>query len=174
MPVPWNKIESIFFQAVQIKNRAKRAAYLDGACRNQTRLKSEVESLLAAYEKSGNFLGLYTIGGKVLSHYEIFERIGEGGMGHVYKARDKRLDRFVAIKVLPSWDMGDARARKRLVREATYASALNHPNIVTVYEIARTKKMDFLVMEYVPGKRLDRLIPPRGLRVTNAIDLALQ
>jgi len=115
-----------------------------------------------------------SIGGRVLSHYEVGTEIGKGAMGHVYKGRDVRLDRPVAIKVLPHWARGDPQARKRLLREARAASALNHPNIVTVYEIARHKGVDLMVMEYVQGKTLADLIPSRGLPVPKALGLALQ
>jgi len=122
-----------------------------------------------------SLMGMYSsIGGRVLSHYEVGVQIGKGAMGHVYKGHDMRLDRPVAIKVLPHWARGDPQARERLVREARAASALNHPNIVTVYEIARYKGVDLMVMEYVEGKTLADLIPSRGLPVPKALGLALQ
>jgi serine/threonine protein kinase len=92
--------------------------------------------------------------GQVILHYKIIEPLGEGGMGEVYKADDQKLRRQVAIKVLPPRIMRDSIARKRLMREAIAASALNHPNIITIYAIEETADLDFIVMEFVEGKSL--------------------
>ena len=86
-------------------------------------------------------------------------------MGEVYRARDTRLGREVAIKVLPADCMADEVRRRRFVQEARAASALNHPNIVTIHEIGSADGVDFIVMEYVPGRTLDRLIPRPGMRL---------
>lgn len=112
--------------------------------------------------------------GRTLSHYELLEEIGKGGMGVVYKARDTRLDRFVAIKVLPPERMADPDRKRRFVQEAKAASALNHPNIVTVHEIDALDGVDFIVMEYVEGRPLDRLIPADGLPLNEALAYAAQ
>jgi eukaryotic-like serine/threonine-protein kinase len=112
--------------------------------------------------------------GKVLSHYEILAQLGAGGMGVVYKARDTRLNRFVAIKVLPADKLGDAERRRRFIQEAQAASALNHPNILTIHEISSENGTDFMVMEYVQGKTLDALIPRKGMRLNEMLKLAIQ
>jgi serine/threonine protein kinase/tetratricopeptide (TPR) repeat protein len=112
--------------------------------------------------------------GQHLSHYEIVEKLGEGGMGVVYKARDSRLERFVAIKILPSERAVDPLSRRRFLREAQAASILNHPHIVTIYDIATEDGMDLIVMEHVDGHSLKRLIPPGGLQVAEAVEFALQ
>src|SRR5690242_20646263 len=112
--------------------------------------------------------------GRTISHYEIVERLGEGGMGVVYKARDTHLDRFVAIKVLPPEKMTDSERKRRFVQEAKAASALNHPNIVTIHDIDQTDGIDFISMEYVAGKTLDRLIPRHGMRLNAALKCAVQ
>jgi serine/threonine protein kinase/tetratricopeptide (TPR) repeat protein len=112
--------------------------------------------------------------GRRLLHYEVLEKLGEGGMGVVYKARDPRLDRFVALKVLPRARTDDPRRRERFAREARAASALNHPHIVTIHDIASEGDLDFIVMEYVDGRSLNRLIPHGGLPVPEALELALQ
>ena len=91
--------------------------------------------------------------GKTISHYQIFEKLGEGGMGVVYKARDTRLDRFVAIKVLPSEQVADPARKRRFVQEAKTASALNHPKIITVNGIDRADGIDFIATEQVQGER---------------------
>jgi serine/threonine protein kinase len=124
---------------------------------------------------STSFLGIYSsVGGTILGPYQVLEQIGHGGMGQVYKARDLRLDRTVALKFLPPWKRGDSRDRRQLTQEAKCASALNHSNIVTVYEIAEHDGVNFIVMEYVAGDMLEGLIPPGGLPVEQAVHYALQ
>jgi len=112
--------------------------------------------------------------GRTISHYEIVEKLGEGGMGVVYKARDTHLDRFVAIKVLPPEKVADAERKRRFVQEAKSASALNHPNIITIYDIASENGIDFISMEYVPGKALNQLITRKGLPLSEALKYAVQ
>jgi len=112
--------------------------------------------------------------GRTLSHYELLEEIGKGGMGVVYLARDTRLDRFVAIKLLPPEQMANPDRKRRFVQEAKAASALNHPNIVTIHEIDAAEGADFIVMEHVDGSPLNRLIPERGLPVAQALAYAVQ
>lgn len=112
--------------------------------------------------------------GKTLRHYDILEKIGEGGMGVVYKARDTHLDRFVAIKVLPPEKVADVQRRARFVQEAKAASALNHPNIVHIYDIDQQDGVDYIAMEHVQGKTLDQLIPRRGMRLNEALGRAAQ
>jgi len=112
--------------------------------------------------------------GKIISHYRILEKLGEGGMGIVYKALDTHLDRLVAIKVLPSEKVADAERRRRFVQEAKAASALNHPNIITIYDIASENGADFMAMEYVPGKALNQLISRKGLPLGESLKYAVQ
>jgi eukaryotic-like serine/threonine-protein kinase len=112
--------------------------------------------------------------GKTISHYRIVEKLGEGGMGVVYKARDAHLDRFVALKVLPAEKVADPERKRRFVQEAKAASALNHPNIITIHDIANENGIDFIVMEYVQGKTLDALVPRKGLRLNETVKLAIQ
>jgi serine/threonine protein kinase len=122
-----------------------------------------------------SFLGMYTsVGETVLGQYQVLEQIGHGGMGQVYKARDLRLARTVALKFLPPWKRGDSKDRDRLTLEAKYASALNHPNIVTVHDIAEYEGVSFIVMEHVSGETLDRRIAPEGMPVAQALEYATQ
>ncbi len=116
--------------------------------------------------------------GQTLSHYEILEKLGEGGMGVVYRGVDLRLGRQVAIKVLPATELGDRERRERLAQEARAASALNHPNIVTIYDIDRaeagSQTLDFVAMEYVDGEPLSSRIPEGGLPLAEALGYAVE
>ncbi len=114
------------------------------------------------------------ITGQTFFHYRILEKIGEGGMGAVYKAQDTHLDRIVAIKVLPPEKMADPDRKQRFVQEAKAASSLNHPNIIVVHDIGADQGRDFIVMEFVEGKTLDQLIGRRGMRLNEALNLAVQ
>ena len=112
--------------------------------------------------------------GQTLLHYQIIGKLGEGGMGIVYQARDSHLDRLVAIKVLPPDKVADPERQARFVQEAKAASALRHPNIVTIHDIARDAGHNFIVMEYVTGKTLDQLIGRRGMKLNDAVRYAIQ
>jgi Tol biopolymer transport system component/tRNA A-37 threonylcarbamoyl transferase component Bud32 len=111
--------------------------------------------------------------GSKLGPYDVISLIGAGGMGEVYRARDPRLNREVAIKVLPADRVSDEGRRRRFVQEAHAASALNHPHIVTIYEIESANGIDFIVMEFARGPSLDLLIPSRGLRLTELLRIAI-
>jgi eukaryotic-like serine/threonine-protein kinase len=116
--------------------------------------------------------------GQTLSHYRILEKVGEGGMGVLYRALDTRLDRTVAIKVLRPEAVGDAERQRRFVQEAKAASALNHPNIVVVHDIDQAalngSSVAFIAMEFVEGQALDALMGGSRLSVENALDYAIQ
>ena len=107
--------------------------------------------------------------GRTIGHYEIIEKIGEGGMGAVYKARDIRLDRSVALKMLPGEAVANSERKRRFALEAKAASALNHPNIITIYDIDVADGVDFIAMEYVAGHTLAEVIPPDGMEPARAI-----
>src|SRR5437879_6532334 len=112
--------------------------------------------------------------GSRLGPYEILSRIGAGGMGEVFRARDTRLHRTVAVKVLLNDRIANPERKRRFLQEARAASALNHANIVTLHDFASDGGDDFLVMEYVPGKSLDRLICAKGLPLAEAIGYTVQ
>jgi serine/threonine protein kinase len=112
--------------------------------------------------------------GQTVGHYRIESLLAEGGMGVVYRAIDVHLDRAVAIKVLRPDAVADPERTRRFVREARAASALNHPNIVTIYDIDRSDGVDFIAMEYVPGQALDRLIERGRLREKEVLRYAIQ
>src|ERR1041384_5466697 len=112
--------------------------------------------------------------GKTIHHYQFLEKLGAGGMGEIWKAQDTRLNRFVAVKILTDASAGDPERRRRFIQEAQAASALNHPNIITIHDIISEGNAEFMVMEYVQGKTLVDLIPKGGLRVPQVLKLALQ
>ena len=112
--------------------------------------------------------------GRTIDHYQIQEKIGEGGMGVVYRAFDTHLQRQVAIKVLSAEAVANPERKRRFVQEARTASALNHPNIITIYDIDAADGVDFIAMEYVSGKTLGQSIGPAGLRLTEALKWAIQ
>ncbi|HYK18101.1 MAG TPA: protein kinase [Bryobacteraceae bacterium] len=112
--------------------------------------------------------------GRIIGHYQLLERLGAGGMGEIYKAEDTRLHRIVAIKLLSPLIAADPERRKRFLQEAQAASALNHPNIITVYDIISDGDTQCIVMEYVAGKTLRDSIPAGGLAVPQALQYAVQ
>lgn len=157
---------------------AERSGYLDRFCTNPA-VRAEVERMLetTADLSTPTAAGAKPLDpGSRLGSYQIESRLGAGGMGWVYKALDLRLNRPAAVKVLPREQAPTEAARRRFVREAEAASALNHPNIVTVYEVGRDGEIDFMAMELIQGKTLHEAIrsKPLGLRaiVTYSIQIA--
>jgi len=112
--------------------------------------------------------------GTIVSHYRILEKLGSGGMGVVYKAEDTKLGRTVALKVLPPDRVADPNRKRRFVQEARAASALNHSNIIKIYDIDEAEGVHYIGMEYVEGKTLDRLIARHGLRGNETLKYAVQ
>ena len=169
-----------------------RAGYLDGACGDDAELRREVESLLASHEAAPEgFLetpaieGMESVApnspsrkplarGARLGSFEIVGPLGAGGMGEVYRARDPRLGRDVAIKVLPMEVAADRDRLKRFEKEARSASALNHPNIVTIYETGSSDGVPWIAMEHVEGETLRRLIADGPLQVKKLLNVAVQ
>jgi Tol biopolymer transport system component len=187
-PERWQQVERLY-QAALEREPSQRAAFLKQACAGDEAVRQEVESLLAYEPQAEGFIeapalqraaqGLSadqarSVVGRQLGSFKVLSLLGAGGMGEVYRARDTRLNRTVALKVLPSDKMADPERKRRFVQEARAASALNHPNIVTIYEIDSDTGVDFIAMEFVGGKTLDQIIPRKGLRLSEAMKYAVQ
>ena len=174
----WKQIEDLC-QAALSQAPEKRAAFLAQACPDDLQLRGEVQSLLD--QQAGSFLESGPVSavkalsaGATLGNFEIVELLGRGGMGEVWRARDSRLKRDVAIKVLPASLARDPDRISRFEREARAASALNHPNIVSVYDIGRDNGTYWIVSELVRGETLRRAIEAGPLPVLKAIEIAAQ
>ena len=190
-PDRFRRAQDLFASAVGRAQEA-RVAYLDGACGDDTELRREVESLLASHEAAGaGFLESPAIdemtslaptgsGRKPLSRgdrlgsFEIVAPLGAGGMGEVYRAKDPRLGRDVAIKVLPGDLISDRERLKRFEKEARSASALNHPNIVTIYETGTSEGVPWIAMEHVEGLTLRTLLTQGSMPVKRVLGVATQ
>jgi predicted Ser/Thr protein kinase len=180
----WERIRDILDSALGLPPDL-RDAYLTEACAGDAALRSEVESLIAASEQSAfldhdplpsltptlNMTVAYT--GRTIGNYRVLDRIGEGGMGIVFKAVDSRLGRTVALKVI-SHLAGMGEEKRRFFREAKAASALNHPNIVTIYEYDSDKEVDFIAMEYIRGKTLHALLAEHHPPLETLLGYAVQ
>jgi serine/threonine protein kinase/Tol biopolymer transport system component len=185
----WQKVEAVFHAARRLPV-GERDAYLTGECGDDQPLRSEVESLLqAASGDDDTFLETpafevaarltaqdqaSSIIGQTLGPYKVLELLGAGGMGEVYLARDKRLGRKVALKLLPDYFTKDEDRLRRFQREARAASALNHPNILTVYEIGQMAGMHFIATEFIDGETLRARIMNGPLKASGVLDIALQ
>ena len=112
--------------------------------------------------------------GQTINQYQFLEKLGAGGMGEIYKAQDTRLNRFVAIKVLPADMSADPDRRRRFLQEAQAASALNHPNIITIHDIISDGGKQYMVMEYVAGKTMHELTPPGGMSPAKVLEYSVQ
>src|ERR1019366_6779617 len=186
-PERWQQVERIY-HAVAARPSEERAPLLDRECAGDADLRAEVERMLAVESRGIGFLEAPAMEvaaralagatpvrpGSLFGPDEIVALLGAGGMGDVYKARDTRLNRTVAIKVLPALGADDAERRRRFLQEARAASALKHPNIITLYDILSEGGRDALVMEYVEGRTLDEKIAGEGLPLREALHYAIQ
>src|ERR1700720_3289715 len=184
----WQQVNDLS-QSAAGRAPEERALFLDEGCRGDEGLRREVESLLASYERAENFIEspafevapeLVTndragaLVGELIGHYRIESLIGVGGMGEVYLARDERLGRKVALKLLPKRLTADETQLSRFKTEARSASALNHPNILTVYEIGAEGNRQFIATEFIEGMTLRALLARGRMNPHAALEIAVQ
>ena len=184
----WEKMIDLFQSALECAPE-ERAAFLDEACRGDERMRREVESLLGSHERAENFIEVPAfeaapelapndrrgaLVGKLIGHYRIESLIGIGGMGEVYLARDERLGRKAALKLLPESLTNDETQLSRFKNEARTASALNHPNILTVYEIGAEGHVQFIATEFIEGVTLRAALVSRKINTQRALEIGVQ
>src|SRR5215204_271375 len=185
-PERYRQIGEIYHAVLEV-DREKRGAFLDQSCAGDEVLRREVESLIASHEQASDFIetpalavaaGMFSrrdsLVGQKIANFHVLSLIGEGGMGEVYLAEDTRLGRRVALKLLSPAFTSDADRMRRFVQEARAASALNHPNILTVHEIGRANGFDFIATEFIEGETLRSSMVQRNLPLTQALDVAAQ
>jgi serine/threonine protein kinase/dipeptidyl aminopeptidase/acylaminoacyl peptidase len=187
-PERWRRVNELFTAAVDLEPQ-HRAAFLDRACPDDHSLRSEVESLLASDERGWSSIEKPAVevaapllateqpqltSGQTFSHYEIERMIGKGGMGEVYLAADKLLNRKIALKLLPADYTRDQQRLQRFQQEAQAASALNHPNILTIHELREVDGRQFIATEFVDGETLRQRLKRAPLTLAETLEIAIQ
>ncbi|MGH9936587.1 MAG: protein kinase domain-containing protein [Blastocatellia bacterium] len=176
-PERWKQIESLYHAALELPP-GQRSAYLDEVCASDEGLRREIVSLLASHEQAGTFMdkppddvvaGMFaeeqtqSVIGRTLGHYKLQSLLGAGGMGEVYCARDTRLDRDVAVKILPEHLATDAEALRRFEREAKAVAALSYPNILAIHDFGAEQGASYAVMELLEGGTLRARLQPGAI-----------
>src|SRR2546429_8964578 len=184
----WEQVGK-FYQAALALPPDERENFLDDACGGDTAMRREVKSLLAADSDAGTFLAAGAMKdaakmlvqdkslmpiGKKLGHYQILSLLGAGGMGEVYLAEDTRLKRKVALKLLPAELTANQDRLRRFEQEAQAASALNHPNIITIHEIGQVDGLNFIVTEFIGGETLRQRMATERMNLGVVLDVATQ
>ena len=186
-PERWQKVDEVL-QGGARSLAAGSCVFLDEVCAGDDELKCEAVSLINAHDKAGDFIeqpaitedarvlvdALDTSIGREIGAYTILERLGAGGMGEVYLAQDRRLNRRVALKILPAFFAADDMRLRRFQREAQAASALNHPNILTIHEVGQHEDVWFIATEFIDGPTLRELIEQPNVPIAEILDIAEQ
>lgn len=187
-PERWQQVEEVL-QAALDRSPPERASFLDEACAGDEDLKSEAELLIRAHDEAGDFIespavaeharvllgdGFDVSGGRMVGSYKIIERLGAGGMGEVYLAEDERLNRLVALKILPAFFATNDMRLRRFQREARAVSALNHPNILTIHEVGEAQEIHFIATEFIDGQTIRDLIAAHDLSLEEILDITAQ
>ncbi|HEX8890261.1 MAG TPA: protein kinase [Pyrinomonadaceae bacterium] len=184
----WQQIKEIFQTAIELAS-GERAAFINKACAGDEALRREVEKLIRAHEEDGSFIdapayevaagwladeGAHSLTGQQINHYKMMSQLGAGGMGEVYLAQDTKLGRRVALKLLPASFTNDEDRLHRFQQEARTASALNHPNILTIYEIGEAEGRQYIATELIEGATLREHLTVGQMELNDALDIILQ
>ncbi len=184
----WEQVGKLYQAALELQSE-ERKPFLDDACGDDSALRREVESLLAAEDGAGSFLAAgamkdaakmlvgessLILVGKNLGHYHVLSLLGAGGMGEVYLAEDTRLKRKVALKLLPAELTANRDRLRRFEQEARAASALNHPNIITIHEIGESGQWHYLITELIDGQTLRERLKQGRIEWATALEIAIQ
>src|SRR6266550_4274607 len=184
----WQQIDDLFQAALELEPR-QRIPFLDKACADDLALREKVEALLASDADGWNFIDTPALelaasfladeqpqltAGQRITHYEIIGLIGRGGMSEVYLARDKTLNRRIALKLLPLDYTRNSDRLRRFQREAQAASALNHPNILTIHQLGDVDGQQFIATEFIEGQTLRERIKLARLSLCEALDITIQ
>src|SRR6266478_328316 len=187
-PAQLQTIEEIFYAALD-QEPDDVARFLDSACGGDELLRRKVEALLASRQRVGSFIETSAVSvatriiengqadlliGQTFGHYKISKQIGSGGMGEVYLATDVKAGRKAALKILPAGFTGDAERLKRFHQEAHAVVALNHPNILTVYEIGEDHSIHYIASELIEGETLRQHLTSCRIEVGEALEIAIQ
>src|SRR5881392_3052845 len=187
-PAQLQTVEEIFHAALNQKPEQV-ARFVDTACGGDELLRRKVEALLASHQRAGGFIETSAVGittriiengqadllvDRTIGHYKISKRIGTGGMGEVYLATDVTAGRKAALKLLPERFTGDAERLKRFQQEAHAVVGLNHPNILTVYEIGEDHSIHYIASELIEGETLRERLTRGPMQLSEAVDLAIQ
>ena len=187
-PERWQQIDLLLQEALA-REPDERPAFLTLACGSDETLRQEVESLLVSHDQAGNLLDtplpqiaaevlvkgrVQCVEGQTIGHFKVLAELGAGAMGEVYLAEDARLGRKVALKILPAEFTRDLRRLHRFEQEARAASALNHPNILTIHEIGQADDLHFIATEFIDGQTLRQRMSGARLKLGETLDIAAQ